>query len=160
MGRTRKLFLLQLLCARRQPSGRQNWRFDKMVKRVIVQNCWCTTYSAPRIGGRDNEGGKMSLWGPSPSHVLQIHSLHQVDMGTPSHVPRQRRVIIVAIFRGLGPIVWSLQIGTWHRSAFVVPISYLISLENLQFCRLVATRRFEHLAVYVLKIWRQTICTN
>ena len=28
----------------------------------------------------------------------------------------------------LGPIVWSLQIGTWHRSAFVVPISYFIIL--------------------------------
>jgi len=25
------------------------------------------------------------------------------------------------------------QAGTWHRSAFVVPISYLIELENLQF---------------------------
>jgi len=29
----------------------------------------------------------MSIWGPSPPPVLQIHSLRQVATGTPSHVP-------------------------------------------------------------------------
>ena len=38
-------------------------------------------------------------------------------------------------FAVLGPIVSSLQIGTRHRGAFEVPISYLIELQNLQFGR-------------------------
>ena len=42
-----------------------------------------------------------------------------------SQVPRRRCGIIITIFRGLGPSVWSLQIGTWHQRVFVVPISYL-----------------------------------
>jgi len=46
--------------------------------------------------------------------ILQIHSLHQVAMGTPSHVPFQRRAIIIAFFAVLGPIAWSPQTGTWH----------------------------------------------
>jgi len=52
--------------------------------------------------------------------------MNQIATGTPSHVPPQRRGIIIAIFMILGPIVWSLQSGTQHRGAFVVPISYLI----------------------------------
>ena len=43
-----KIFFLLTLCGRRQPSGRPNWRFDKIeyfgVKRVIVKNCRCATY--------------------------------------------------------------------------------------------------------------------
>ena len=74
----------------------------------------------------------MSIWGPSPPHVLQIHSQHQFATGTLSHVPLRRRGIIVAIFRGF----WTFQIGTWNRSAFFFLISYLIELENLQFCHL------------------------
>jgi len=35
----------------------------------------------------------------------------------------------------LGPIVWSLT-GTEHRRAFILPISDLIELENLQFFQL------------------------
>ena len=56
----------------------------------------------------------------------------RVVSDTPLHVPLQRRGIIITIFRGF----WTncLRTGTWHRSAFVVPISYLIQLENLQFC--------------------------
>jgi len=55
----------------------------------------------------------MSVWGPSPSHILQIHSLHQVATGTPSHVPLRRRGIIITIFRGSGtncmvPSDWDL----------------------------------------------------
>jgi len=57
---------------------------------------------APRNGRRDNVEGIMSTWGTSSPPILQIHSLHQVAMGTPSHVPLQRRAIIVAIFRGSG----------------------------------------------------------
>jgi len=36
------------------------------------------------------------------SSYSQIHSLHQVAKGTPTHVPLRRRAIIVAIFRGSG----------------------------------------------------------
>jgi len=33
----------------------------------------------------------MSIRGPSPPRILQIHSLHQVALGTLSHVPLRRR---------------------------------------------------------------------
>jgi len=70
--------------------------------------------AAPCIMGRDNEAGKTSAWGPSPSHILQIHSLHQFATVTPSHVPLRRRGIIIAIFRGSGtnfmvPSDWDLS---------------------------------------------------
>ena len=61
--------------------------------------------AASRIGGTDNEAGMiMSIWGPSlpGPHILQIHSLHQVATGNPSHVPLWRRKIIIAIFCGFG----------------------------------------------------------
>jgi len=37
-----------------------------------------------------------------PPPILQVHSLHQIAMGTPSHVPLQRRAIIITVFRGSG----------------------------------------------------------
>jgi len=62
----------------------------------------------------------------SPTPILQIHTLYQVALGTTSesHVPLQRRAIIIAIFRGSGtnckvPSHWDLAL-----SAFVVPISH------------------------------------
>jgi hypothetical protein len=57
-------------------------------------------------------------------------------MGTPFHVPLQRRTIISSFFEVLGPIVWSHQIGTWHWSALVVPISDRFNWRILQFFRL------------------------
>ena len=45
---------------------------------------------------------KISVWAPSPLHILQIHSLHQVTTVTPSHVPLRCRGIIIANFRGSG----------------------------------------------------------
>ena len=98
-------------------SSRHNWRFDKIgdsgTKRVIWEYCWCTTYSAPRISGRNNEAGKIIVWAPRPLHILQIHSLHQVATVSLSHVPLQCRGIIIAIFRGSGtncmvPSYWDL----------------------------------------------------
>jgi len=67
--------------------------------------------AAPRNGRRDNAAGIMTIWWTSPPPILQIHSLHQVAMGTPSHVPLQRRAVIIAIFRGsgtncMGPSDW------------------------------------------------------
>ena len=43
--------------------------------------------AAPRSGRRHNVGGIMTIRWTSPPPILQIHSLHQVDMGTPSHFP-------------------------------------------------------------------------
>ena len=42
------------------------------------------------------------VWAPSPLHILQIHSLHQVATVTPSHVSLRCRGINIAIFRGSG----------------------------------------------------------
>ena len=44
----------------------------------------------------------MTMWWTSPPPLLQIHSLHQVAMDTPSHVPLQRRAIIITILPGSG----------------------------------------------------------
>jgi len=102
--------------------------------------CCARPIAAPRNGRRDNVEGIMITWGTSPPPILQIHSLHQVATGTPSHVPLQRRAMIIAIYRGfgnalvLGPIVWSPQTGTRHWNAFLVPISHLFNWTILQFC--------------------------
>ena len=37
---------------------------------------------APRDGGTDNAAGIISIWGPSPPPILQIHSKHEVYNGT------------------------------------------------------------------------------
>jgi len=71
--------------------------------------------AAPCISGRDNKAGKMNVWGPSPPHILQIQSLHQVVTFTPSHVPLQRRGIIITIFRGsrtnwMFPLDWDFAL--------------------------------------------------
>ena len=71
--------------------------------------------AAPSIGRRDKVGGIMSIWWTSPPPILQIHSLHQVAMGTASHIPLQRRAIIITIFRSSGtnrmvPSDWDLAL--------------------------------------------------
>jgi len=86
--------------------SRKKWRIKKLEN--LVQNrsigsivCARPT-AAPRNGRRDNAVRIMTIWWTSPYPILQIHSLHQVAMGTPSHVPLQRRAIIIVIFRGSG----------------------------------------------------------
>ena len=110
----------------------------------------------------------MSTWGPSPAHILQIHSLHQVATGTPSHVPLRCRGINIAVFRGFGTNWFFfrgfgtncfLPTGTWHWSAFVVPIPYLIKLENVQFCRLLRTNVL-YIYVYVYIYIHIYICIH
>jgi len=80
---------------------------------------------APRIGRRDNEAGIMSVCGPSPPCILQIHSQYHVATGTPSYVSFRRRGIVIAIFRDFGTNCM-IPSGTWHQSAFVVTISFLM----------------------------------
>ena len=57
----------------------------------------------------------MIIRGHSRPRILQIHLLHQVATGIPSHVHLRRRGIIVAIFRGFGincmvPSDWDLAL--------------------------------------------------
>jgi len=78
----------------------------------------------------------MSVWGPSPLHILQIYSLQQFATVTPSYVPLRRRGTIIAIFQvrgsGINCIV-SVQIETKYQSAFLGPnfIPYAGSRINL-----------------------------
>ena len=59
--------------------------------------------ATPRNGRRVHVGEIMTIWWwTSPLLKVEIHSPHQVTMGTTSHVPLQRRAIIITIFRGYG----------------------------------------------------------
>ena len=85
-------------------SGPQNWRLDKLGDSVVKQVIWSIVSAhptaAPRICAINDEVGIVNIWGLSPPDILQIHSLHQVATGNPSHVPLRCRGIIIAIFRG------------------------------------------------------------
>jgi len=80
-------------------------KLENLTKSVNWKYCRCTTYCGTqqqqeRQGRRDNNFIRMTVWCTSPLAILEIHSLHQVAMGTPSHVPLQRSATIIAIFRG------------------------------------------------------------
>jgi len=82
---------------------------------VIIQHSLYNTHCTTIIIQHSlyNTLRKMSVWGPSPPPILQIHSLHQVSTVTASHVPLRRRGIIISIFRGSGtncmvPTDWDL----------------------------------------------------
>ena len=97
--------------------------------------CCARPIAAPRNGRRDNVEGIMITWGTSPPPILQIHSLHQVATGTPSHVPLRCRamvLLVVAIFRGSVTFAWSLP-RNWHWRAFVVEISFFFNWEFSSF---------------------------
>ena len=94
---------------------------DLIKLEILVQNesfgsiVGARTITAPRIGGIDNDAGKMSIRGPSCPHILQIHSPHQIATVTLSHVPLWRRGIIIAIFCSFGtscmvPLDWDLAL--------------------------------------------------
>jgi len=74
-------------------------------KPVNWNYCRCTTYC--RTQQRQERSVGMTIWWTSPHPIIesadsQIQSLHQVATGTPSHVPLQRRAIIITMFRGSG----------------------------------------------------------
>jgi hypothetical protein len=74
------------------------------VKPANLKYCQWRPTSAPqsRNGVRDNASGIMIKWGTSPPCILQIHSLHQVATGAPSHVLLRCCGIIITTFHGIG----------------------------------------------------------
>jgi len=117
--------------ATRSTPESMNFFFIKTFKNIfrgknLAQSLWYKTCQLkvlsvhdlppyPERSRRDYVGGIMTTWGTSPPPILQIHSLYQVAMGTPSHVPLQRRAIIIAIFSGSGtnctvPSHWDLAL--------------------------------------------------
>jgi len=79
---------------------------DQKKLEILVQNqsFWNidNLLQAPSNSGRDNAAGIIIVWWTSPPLILQIHSLHQIATGTPSHVPPRCRGIIITIFWDFG----------------------------------------------------------
>ena len=79
----------------------KNWRFWYKTSNFEILSVH-DLQQAPRNSGRDDTAGIIIVWWTSPPLILQIHSLHQVATGTPSHLPPRRRGIIIAIFHDFG----------------------------------------------------------
>ena len=73
---------------------------------------------------KDNAAGIMTVWWwwSCPPPVLQIYSLHQVALGTPSRSCRRR--IVIAILRGSGTFrLWpSTEVRVWSQFQIILRI--------------------------------------
>jgi len=81
--------------------NRKNWRIrykTRHLKVLSVQDL--LPHHATEE--RDDAAERMTIWWTSPPPILQIHSRHQVAMGTAVHVPLRCHAIIVTIFRSSG----------------------------------------------------------